>query len=146
MSHVVSLELRVKDLGSLGVAAMQCGMEVVQKSNYAWWGTSVGDFAIPEGFTAADLGKCDYALRVVGNGEAYEVGVVKSRKHPGEYELLFDFYGDKGQMLLDAIGEGGCKLKQEYSAATTTRWARKQGYRVHRTMTADGKIVLKARR
>lgn len=146
MSHIVILELRVKDMLSLSTAAAACGMELVTQDHYRWYGRFFEASQIPKGFEQNDLGKCEYVLRCKDDSEAYEVGVARSKTHPGEYELLYDFWGAHGKSLMNHIGENGNKLKREYATAVSTRMLRKQGLRVTRSLTSDGKIVLKARR
>jgi hypothetical protein len=143
MSHVAKIELVVKDLAALRSAAQACGLELVEgQKKYKWWGHSVGDYPIPKGFTAEDLGKCDHALRVKGNPDAYEIGVVRRRDGQPGFELLFDFYGSYGAPLRQAVGQDGGKLKQEYAASVATRHYQSQGFVVRRSLGADGKIVL----
>lgn len=147
MSHVVSMKMRFKDLDSLQKAGEACGLEMVEAKTYRWWGRHVGDYPLPEGFTAQDLGKCDFVLRVKGQPQAYEIGVVKSPLQEGAYELLYDFYGSAGQILSKAIGgDTAPKLRQEYTQQVTVKQMRKQGLRVTRSITTDGKIVLRGRK
>lgn len=143
MSHVAKVELQVKDLDALEIAARALGLELVRgQTTYKWWGRSVGDYPLPEGFRAEDLGKCLHALRLPGNSEAYEIGVVKSRAGQG-YELLWDFYAG-GYGLVERVGPDCAKLKQEYSAAVSTEILQRQGFRLSRVVKADGRIVLQA--
>lgn len=145
MSHVSAIKLRIKDLPSLLDAAEQLGLEQRMKETFNWYGTHVGDYPLPEGFTKAEMGKCLFALGIKGKPTAYEVGVVKSKIHPGEYELLWDFWSG-GYGLQEAIGEDGNKLRQRYSERVTTKQLRKQGLRVTRSVTDDGKVILRGRR
>lgn len=141
MSHVATIDLHVKDLEALVEAAKLLGMELkTGQTTYRWWGRSVGDYPLPEGFKASDLGKCEHALTIPGNPRAYEVGVVKRRDGKPGYTLLWDFYGG-GYGLRNAIGEDGVKLKGEYSLAVAAKIQRARGYRVERKITA-GKIQL----
>lgn len=156
MSHVAKVELKIKDLAALAACAGSLGLEFIKdKTTYKWWGRSVGDYPLPEGFKASDLGKCDHVLRVKGSGpDAWEIGVVKAKSGDG-YVLLFDFYGSRGAPLINALGfkgsahnpdagSVGWKLKQEYGAAVATRQYQKQGYRVTRKVDAAGRVVLSA--
>lgn len=145
MSHVVNMNARFRSLDCLERAAAECGMELVKQSAYRWYGRYMQDSPLPEGFSAEELGKCEYALRVAGNTSAYEVGVVKSKTHPGEWELLFDsWHGGMG--LMEKIGEGGKKLKQSYTLNVGERHARKQGFRPMRVPQANGHVILRSRR
>lgn len=146
MSHVVQISLEITDLDALATAAEMCGMKMSKQSQYRWWGYSVGDFPLPEGFSEKDLGKCDYALTVKDKPDAYEVGVVPRRDGKPGYALLFDFYnGGKG--LVDKIGENAVNLKREYALAVATKELRRQGFRVSRQVDQKtGKPKMVARR
>lgn len=145
MSHVSAITLRIKDLRSLLESAGELGLEQRMKETFNWYGRSVGDYPLPEGYTAEEMGKCLFALGIKGNSSAYEVGVVKSKVHPGEYELLWDFW-QGGFGLQEAIGVDGNKLRQKYAEKVTTKQLRKQGLRITRSVTADGKVVLRGRK
>lgn len=146
MSHIVQVSLEINDLLALMTAAEMCGMTMKKKSSYRWWGYSVGDFPLPEGFTEKDLGKCDYALTVKDNPDAYEVGVVPRRDGKPGYALLFDFYNG-GLGLVDKIGENASNLKREYALAVAAKEMRRNGFRVSRSVDQKtGKPKLTARR
>lgn len=143
MSHVAQIELQVRDLEALKRAAKSLGLEFVENQRtYRWYGRSVGDYPLPEGFTVQDLGKCDHALRVPGNPHAYEIGVVRSRTSPG-WVLLWDFW-QGGYGLQELVGEGAHKLKQAYAVEAAKRAAQRAGHRfLGQTRKADGSIVLR---
>jgi hypothetical protein len=120
MSHVAKIQVVIKDLKALKAACAQIGLELVEgQKQYAWYGKHVGDYPLPEGFTAADLGKCDHAIRVIKQPlrpdgtahyrSAYEVGVVKNKDSEG-YTLLWDFWAG-GYGLQEAIGDEAKKLR-----------------------------------
>lgn len=142
MSHVAKIEVEIKDLEALAAAAKRLGGELIEKSTYAWFGASVGDYPLPEGFAAEDLGKCERAIRFPG--AKYEVGVVRRRDGRQGYTLLWDFW-QGGYGLREAIGAKGERLSQAYGVESATRAARRQGYTVTETQAADGSIVLKVR-
>lgn len=146
MSHVATIELHILSLDELSAACKQLGLELcIGQKKFRWYGRSVGDHPLPEGFTESDLGRCEHAIRIPGNGAAYEVGVVRRRDGKPGFTLMWDFW-QGGYGLQEAIGSDGNKIRQEYACAVAARASRKMGLRVSRTMTADGKIVLKARR
>lgn len=127
MSHVTKIDLEIKDLDALEEACEALGLELERdKKNYAWWGTSVGDYPIPEGMRAEDLGKCDHAIKVKGtnphNGSSgpWEIGVVKSGD---SHRLVFDFYGSAGRQITDKAGIGLNRLRHEYAVATAKKAA-----------------------
>lgn len=145
MSHVTKIELEIKDLTALEAACKELGLEFVKQPTYRWWGRYMGDSPLPEGFAKEDLGKCEFAIRVPGNKEAYEVGVVKRRDGKAGYTLLYDYWSG-GYGLVDKIGQGASKLTQGYSVQVAKRWARRNGYRVSVTQGTNGKQVITARK
>lgn len=144
MSHVVKLDVEIKDLVALKAAAKLIGMEFMEgQKTYRWWGHSVGDYPLPEGFTAKDLGKCDHALSIPNNNTAYEVGVVQRRDGKPGYHLLWDFYGG-GKGLVEKVGKDGNKLKQSYAEIVAANALKKKGFKVQRKVNDQGKVVLTA--
>ena len=144
MSHVATISVIIKDLSSLKKACDKLGLELmIGQKKYKWWGTSVGDFPLPDGYTAEDLGKCEHAIRVKGKPGAYEIGVVPSRKNPGSYELLWDFYAG-GQGLEAAVGKDAQLLSQRYSVEVAKKAALRAGMRVKEVQRANGTIILRA--
>jgi hypothetical protein len=143
MSHVVTIDCEIKDLGCLEKAAKNIGLEFVRdQHSYKWWGHSVGDYPVPAGFSEKDLGKCDHALRVPGNKNAYEVGVVKSRTAKSGYTLLYDFFGG-GYGLEAKVGSNASNLIQNYQLEV----AKKNipfGFEIRTTTLKDGTIELEA--
>ncbi len=145
MSHVSKFELQVTDLDSLDAACKELGLELVRnQQTYKWYGRSVGDYPVPQGFTEQDLGKCEHAVRIPDNRTAYEIGVVKSRTGKG-YELLWDFYAG-GYGMEAKVGKDGCKLKQQYEVQHGARFWRRKGYRVTTQTQQDGHIRVKCSR
>jgi hypothetical protein len=146
MSHVTLIDLHIKDLDALKTAAKMLGLEFVEnQKTFKWYGRSVGDYPMPTGFTAADMGRCDHAIRIPGNAGAYEVGVVRRRDGKPGYALMWDFWNG-GYGLRDKIGNNGDKLRQGYSEAVATNKLRAMRFRVQRTVTPQGKVVLTATR
>lgn len=140
MSHVESCRTAITDLTALKAACTRMGVEFVENTKtYRWWGRSVGDYPIPAGFTAKDLGHCDHVIRVPGVG--YEVGVVKNKSGKG-YTLLYDFYG-QGQGLLEKFGKGLTKLADAYSVEVLKAKALAQGYFAEEATADNGEITLK---
>lgn len=146
MSHVATVDLEIRDLDALAEAAKRIGLELVRgQQTYRWWGHSVGDYAMPEGFTEDDLGKCQHALVVEGaDAGTYEVGVVKRRDGRAGFVLQWDFYAG-GHGLEAVVGEGCAKIKQAYATVVAAKQLRRQGYSVTETVNADGAVILQAR-
>lgn len=130
MSHLVKVKVQVKDLDALEVAAGKLGMVMNRgQATYRWYGVSVGDYPLPEGFSEEQLGKCDHALSIPGNSGAYEVGVVDH--HDGNFSLLFDFWSG-GYGLMEKIGKDAGKLIEEYSMAAIENECAAQGWMTQR--------------
>jgi len=135
--------LDITDLDALGAACKRIGMELRRdQKTYRWWGHSVGDYALPPGYTASELGHCEHALSVVGNDRAYEVGVCKSRDGKQGFTLLWDFYGG-GYGLEEHVGANCNKLKQAYATEVAIKQAKRQGFQVHESAQQDGTVRLR---
>jgi hypothetical protein len=142
MSHVATIDIEIKDLDCLAKAAQQLGLELVNgQKTYRWYGRSVGDYPLPTGFTAEDLGKCEHAIRIPGNTAAYEIGVVARRDGKPGYTLQWDFYCG-GYGMEKIVGQNASKLRQEYAAQVATKHMQRQGYRVTRSIDAKGNLQL----
>lgn len=143
MSHVAQISMEIKDLDALAAACKDLGLELVRNQHtYKWYGYSVGDYPLPEGFTAEDLGKCDHAIRVPGNPSAYEIGVVRNRTGNG-YVLLWDFW-QGGYGMQARVGDHGEKLKQGYTVHVASRYWQKKGFHTTTTQRTDGQVVVRA--
>ena len=137
MSHVTKVELKVESIDSLKNACAQLGLQFNEnKETFKWYGTHVGDYPLPEGFKASDMGKCDHSISVPGKPGAYEVGVCKARDGSGNWELLWDFWG-KGYGLQDAIGEDGLLLQEEYATCHAEQQLVDAGYIVTREVETE---------
>lgn len=124
MSHVAKIELEIRDLETLKQACQRLNLEFMEnQQTYRWYGRSVGDAPLPEGFTIEDLGKCHHAIRVPG--ASYEIGVVQRQ---GKYQLLWDNWHSGG--LERILGPGAGRLKQAYAIARVAKEARLKGYRL----------------
>ena len=109
MSHVTNKEPedcdeQITNITALHKAIMLLGgvFKEGQKTFRTWaddhHGSFVGDYPVPEGYTAEEL-ISGIAAHAIGFGEgksgsdAYEIGVVPSRKFPGTFSLMYDFFG-----------------------------------------------------
>jgi hypothetical protein len=147
VSHVVSLQLQINDLDCLKAACDAVGLVYHEGvTSYRWYGWSVGDYPIPEGYSVYDLGKCVHKISVKGAPDcAYEAGVVASKSGKG-YSILYDFYGN-GCYMLDKVGKDGGKLRQAYALEVAKKTAKKQGYRIiGQSVQSDGSITLRVGR
>lgn len=168
MSHVVSLSLLIRDLDSLGKACSELGLELVRgQKNFRWYGKFMNDFsgenaAHLQGIDPKDYGKCEHAIRVKGNKNAYEVGLVRfpagatrdvvlvdgtvvKEDIGGSFQLVYDFFAG-GYGLVEKIGDNATALRQSYAKQLSLKQLRRQGYRITEKKSADGSIILKARK
>lgn len=124
--------MKIESLDSLKAACSELGLRFNEGAeSYKWYGRSVGDYPLPEGFTKEDMGKCDHSISVPGKPGAYEVGVCKAKDGSDGYELLWDFWG-KGYGLQDAIGKEGMALQEEYATCHAEKQLIDAGYIVER--------------
>jgi len=146
MSHVTLIDLEVHDLSALRATCDELGLELCEgQKTFKWFGRHMGDYAIPEGFTKADMGKCDHVIKVKGNPNAYEIGVVKRRDGKPGYILMWDFW-QGGYGLQAAVGKGCHKLCQQYAAKVTAKQAQAliaKGFSQHKSVNAQGEIILR---
>jgi hypothetical protein len=163
MSHITSININITDLSALKAAITEFGAEWREgQQTYTWFGRSVGDYPLPEGFTQEDLGKCEHAIRLPGC--EYEIGVVRKKDGTG-FTLLYDFWSpldyraekvdgklpvvvtdgimQGGQKLHDVFGEGLGRLKQIYGVNKAAYAARAKGYMVQRKKVGNAiKLVV----
>ncbi|MEA3210949.1 MAG: hypothetical protein QOE70_4006 [Chthoniobacter sp.] len=149
MSHVTSIDINITDLSALRATFEELGgIWHEGQRNYKWYGQVMGDYPLPNGFKAADLGKCEHAISLPGC--EYEIGVLRKKDGSGGYTLLFDFWGYTrsggervgGEMLQEQFGKGLCKVKQFYGVNKATMIARAKGYSVQRKKLPSGSIKL----
>jgi len=126
MSHVVDIDITINDLEAIKAMCKRQGWEFVENATtYKWYGHFVGNYAMPEGYTEADLGKCIHKIKVPGC--TYEIGIAENKNGPG-YRFMFDFWKSGG--LKEVVGKEGYILKQLYAVEKTKIEAQKRGYRV----------------
>lgn len=146
MSHITKVDLVVRDLDALEVAAEKCGCKLVRnatefKSWYTKYGQLQGDYPLPAGVTVEDVKKCKHKITCDKAG-AYEVGVVENKKEGG-YSLIWDFWAG-GHGLMDYLGgQNAEKLKQEYAVALTEKEMQVAGFsKLKQVVTTDGSVVM----
>lgn len=128
MSHVSKLRAAISDLVCLETAANQINMDFDRNA------TQFRSYG-------GQMSKCEGKLSVIGNKDAFEMGVEK--KADGNYGLLWDNYGG-GQGLVNVVGKGATKLLDEYQAALFTKHMAAKGMRVRRTTKEDGTLLMVA--
>ncbi len=108
MSHIVKIELEVKDLAVLKSACNRLGLMFLEgRKEFRWYGNNAA---------------CEHAIRLPGAD--YEIGV---QRMDDRYELQCDFYDPNVEK---AIGVNGGLLKQAYAVEKTRTEARRKGYTV----------------
>ena len=132
MSHVSKIDLEIKDLDTLEAAAKSCDMELVRgQTTMKWFGRFVNDYhgddaAYKHGISPGQYGKCHHVLRIPGNNEAYEVGVLDNGD--GTFQLYYDHWGTSGKAIIEKIGRAGEKLKQNYVKTKAIQTLQKKGF------------------
>jgi hypothetical protein len=149
MSHVSTIKMEITDLDSLEKACELIGMELVRgQTNYRWFGKYLADYsgddaAFKHGIDPKDYGKCEHALRVAGNPNAYEVGLVKNPNGPG-WVLIYDFWAG-GHGLQAVIGNNAGNLRREYALQVGMRQMARKGFRTERVINpATNKARMRA--
>ena len=130
MSHVTckdpDSEFQIRSLPALLKACERLGLELVKQKTFRTWktdhGSLVGDYPVPEGYSEDEIGEnAEYVTRVAGltdeertrSSAPYEIGWVPSRKHPGSYAYMYDFYNG-GYGLEEKCGKGAESLLMHY--------------------------------
>lgn len=127
MSHIAKVDLHVKNLDDLATACRALGLELVrdQKEHRTYNGQQA---------------PCEHAIRIPGNRDAYEIGVVKRADGQPGYDLAWDNWRG-GHGLVEKVGRNCSLLKQQYALATTQRYALQHGFSVTHERAGNGSIV-----
>ena len=142
MSHITEISVEIKDLDSLEAACKEMGLELVRgQARYKWFGRFVGGAPMPAGMTEAEMGRCNHAIRIPGNAQAYEIGVCQQG---GNFVLRWDSW-QGGYGMQDIVGKDAGKLSQAYAVQVASKQARRQGMSVVQTRLADGRVQLRCR-
>lgn len=161
MSHVAVQECKAgdpmfADLEALRMAADMLGGELVTQSTYHWYERHVGDYPVPKGMKASELGKnAEYVVKIkpseyekFGVSEPYEMGLVNDPNNPGAYVPIYDFWaGGHGlnKLIGDPLMAGGAvkmlapKLKQMYDMCCDKIAAAQAGDNIQFYTLADAK-------
>jgi hypothetical protein len=149
MSHVAKINLQITNLDALANACARLGLELVKgQKTYRWYGRSVGAYRRADAVAAPD-GKCEHTIRVKGNPNAYEIGLVKRADGKAGYELVWDHW-QGGYGLCEKVMYGkydrrmpanADKLKDWYTAEVTRQKMSRQGFQVQ-AVQGQGKVVV----
>jgi hypothetical protein len=159
MSHVATIEIEVKDLDALQQACDRLGLELVRgQSTYrCWYTTTKAEFRdevmkqrrwtveslVPAGFAASDIGRCEHAIRLPGDDDASEIGIVRRRDGRPGFALLIE---DMPDAMHDIVGARWANLRREYANVVARKQALAQGFAVNEVRQADGSIHLMLRK
>lgn len=155
MSHVVAIKTAFNDAEALRSAFDALGFDVSEAESYRWWGYSVGDYPVPEGFTAAELGRCHFKATQRGaTSGGYEAGIIDKEQlpanhparsaYPGRYIVQYDFFD---QTLAKKLGsEGAPHLCQRYAVEVARAQLRRKGYQLTEERQPDGRIRVVGRK
>lgn len=164
MSHVVLQESenpaeQYRDIAALKRAVERCG-GVFKEGQTRWHsyatdaGRLVGDYPVPAGYTEREIveGKCLHAIglspeaaRKQGGTGKYEIGVVASKKHPGTFALLCDFWGGGLDRAFSTGNKGDLqKLQSNYQLEAARGVGLRDGWVLHEKAEADGSVTLTA--
>ena len=124
MSHIEIIDLEVTDIKALSMTAKRMGGQLMLNAKtYKWYGKNVGDYPLPEGIKASDLGKCEHKIKFPGIN--YEIGVIKSKTQQGAYSLLWDFFDSSLKKKMG--GEKAITFIQHYTMEKTKQAAMSKG-------------------
>lgn len=149
MSHVVGIELRVRDLDALARAIAEFPeLEFMRgQRTFNWYGRYMADYSAPDaafnlGIKPEDYGKCHHAIRMKGNPDAYEIGVVERADGDG-YVLVFDFFCQDQNITRIAGGQDLRGLIKEYRHQVVIQDAGVQellnkGYHIEKDIQENG--------
>lgn len=131
MSHVAVVKVEINDLNSLEKACENLGLELRRdQKTFKWFGRWVNDYhAQDAAYRQIDpktFGKCEHAIGVKGNKNAYEIGVLKNKTGRG-YTMIYDNW-QGGYGLEKAAGRGLTQLASAYTQEVTKKHMLMQGY------------------
>ena len=150
MSHVAKILTRIRDLDALEKACQSCGLVLHRgQKNYRWYGSwqndySAEDAAYRHGVKPEDYGKCEHAISVPGNKQAYEVGLVRDPEDSEAFFLIWDFYAGGHGLQQHLGGPKDCnKLLDQYNKEVVVATAQRNGFSIAEEVDAStGEITL----
>lgn len=130
MSHVINIELEIKDLDALEAACKALGLTYERETTkWRWYGKWMNDYS---GKNAAYKNKIDtnrYGTADAGvikvPGATYDIGVYKVENG---YALVYDNW-QHGQGIETTLGVGTPDLNKQYGAQVALKRLRKMGFR-----------------
>ena len=120
MSHVVGVQLRVKNFPALRRTLLQFpDLELMEgQTTFKWFGQWMNDYGSADaayklGIKPEDYGKCVHAIRMRNNSDAYEIGVMPAADGDG-FILVFDFWGQENNITRICGGQDLRQFTQAY--------------------------------
>lgn len=105
----------IRNLGALVRACERLGLELILGQPTYRWSQLHPAVELPAEFARGfPIGRCRHAIRLAGNPDAFEVGLVPLADGSG-YGLVCDFYRD-GFGLAAAVGPGCRSLIEAYES------------------------------
>lgn len=143
MSHVVSIDVKIKNLKSLKKVCKDLGLTFNEgQKQFKWYGRWMDDYhgedAAFRDHDPKKFGTCDHAISCPKKG-AYEIGVIEN--NDGTYSLIWDNWS-RGQGLEDYVGPGAENLTHGYKIEETKQLMKNKGYSVREKTTEDGTVQL----
>jgi hypothetical protein len=148
MSHVATVAPVIKNLDALERACEELGLVLKRgQRTHKWYGTWVQDYnaedaAYRHGIRPEDYGKCEHAIGVKDNPDAYEIGLVPNPQGEG-YKMAFDFWAG-GRGLIDKIGGKNAEaLCQEYGvqvALQEVQHLAEEGWQISQVKQPNGDV------
>jgi len=147
MSHVTKTGFTIyaTDLDAVEEACRVTGtVEFMRgQTSYRWYGSFLNDSESGRRYaqevSPEKWGRCDHAIRVKGNSEAYEIGLVRNAE--GNFDLVFDSWGP-GRAIIEACGEDLYRLRQNITATICEREMARESYRSVRSVDAEGRMII----
>lgn len=139
MSHIAVQQAKpgepmFKDVQALRMACDMLGLTIEERSNFAWFNRSVGDYPLPAGMTSDQLGKnAAFVVRLNDENKAkharpgtepYEIGMIADPNNPGCFVPMYDHW--MGGFGLEAVV--GTSLKNKTGDVTMLCPKLKQHY------------------
>lgn len=150
MSHIADVDVLIKDLPSAEATAKHYGGELVYgQTTHKWYNAFLNDWQDPRAAVnrrdPATFGKCAHAIKFPGIN--YEIGLAQNAD--GSFTPIYDNYGydgsrHDGHKLEQLMGVGLKGFVDKYTEISTLRKLARQGWRVTRSVGADGAVELVA--
>lgn len=145
MSHVVNIQLEIKDLDALEAACKALGLTYDRTATkWRWYGKWMNDYsgkdaAYKHGIEPSRYGKADAGVITVP-GAHYDIGVYKTQNG---YALIYDNW-QSGGGIEKALGAGTPDLNKQYGAQVALKRLKKMGWRATAKETrVNGRLDVK---